>query len=218
MGQRCWLMLLVVIVLQYKRYQINTLEPETYAMLYVNYISIKLRKKLLKKLTWHVLLFRDYPQYFGNILLLFSRKVMSSFLPSHGLQHAKLPCALSIGVCSNSCPLSWWNLIFKTILWDRYCYWNPAVDEEYQVEIKCLQAGYRVRNQHLNPRQSTSWDHALNLYMLLVAVKMRVCGNQEALIPWERTVLAQQWVKGSLDWRIWSQELDLFPRIQVCSL
>ena len=51
MGQRCWLMLLVVIVLQYKRYQINTLEPETYTMLYVNYISIKLRKKLLKKLT-----------------------------------------------------------------------------------------------------------------------------------------------------------------------
>ena len=44
-------MLLVVIVLQYKRYQINTLEPETYTMLYVNYISIKLRKKLLKKLT-----------------------------------------------------------------------------------------------------------------------------------------------------------------------
>ena len=27
----------------------------------------------------------------------------------HGLQHARLPCpSLSPGVCSNSCPLSWW--------------------------------------------------------------------------------------------------------------
>ena len=30
-------------------------------------------------------------------------------LPPCGLQHAGLPCpALSPGVCSNSCPLSWW--------------------------------------------------------------------------------------------------------------
>ena len=31
-------------------------------------------------------------------------------LQSHGLQHARLPCpSLSPGVCSNSCPLSWWH-------------------------------------------------------------------------------------------------------------
>ena len=31
------------------------------------------------------------------------------FLWSHGLQHARLFChSLSPGVCSNSCPLSWW--------------------------------------------------------------------------------------------------------------
>ena len=30
-------------------------------------------------------------------------------LQPHGLQHTKLPClSLSPGVCSNSCPLSWW--------------------------------------------------------------------------------------------------------------
>ena len=30
-------------------------------------------------------------------------------LPLHGLLHARLPCpSLSLGVCSNSCPLSWW--------------------------------------------------------------------------------------------------------------
>ena len=31
--------------------------------------------------------------------------------PIHGLQHARLPCpSLSLGVCSNSCPLSQWCL------------------------------------------------------------------------------------------------------------
>ena len=34
---------------------------------------------------------------------------MSNSLQPHGLQHARLPCpTLSPGVCSNSCPLSWW--------------------------------------------------------------------------------------------------------------
>ena len=43
------------------------------------------------------------------LLLLFSRSVVSHSLPSHGLQHARLPCpSLSPGVGSNSCPLSRW--------------------------------------------------------------------------------------------------------------
>ena len=34
---------------------------------------------------------------------------MSSSLPPHGLQHNKLPCpSQSPGVCSDSCPSSWW--------------------------------------------------------------------------------------------------------------
>ena len=42
-------------------------------------------------------------------LLLFSCSVMSDSLWPHGLQHARLPCpSLSPGLCSNSCPLSWW--------------------------------------------------------------------------------------------------------------
>ena len=41
--------------------------------------------------------------------LLFSRSVVSHSLWPHGLQHARLLCpSLSPGVCSNSCPLSWW--------------------------------------------------------------------------------------------------------------
>ena len=34
---------------------------------------------------------------------------MSDSLWPHGLQHTRLPCpSISPGVCSNSCPLSWW--------------------------------------------------------------------------------------------------------------
>ena len=43
------------------------------------------------------------------LLLLFSHPVVSDSLRPHGLQYYRLPCAsLSPGVCSNSCPLSWW--------------------------------------------------------------------------------------------------------------
>ena len=42
-------------------------------------------------------------------MLLFSHSVMSDSLRPFGLQHARLSCpSLSPGVCSNSCPLSWW--------------------------------------------------------------------------------------------------------------
>ena len=44
-----------------------------------------------------------------NRLLLFSDSVVSDSLGSHGLQHTRLLCpSLSLGVCSNSCPLSRW--------------------------------------------------------------------------------------------------------------
>ena len=43
------------------------------------------------------------------ILLLFSHAVISDCSWPHGLQHARIPClSPSPGVCSNSCPLSWW--------------------------------------------------------------------------------------------------------------
>jgi len=46
---------------------------------------------------------------FYLFLLLFSHSVVSDSLRPHGPQDARLPCpSLSPGVCSNSCPLSWW--------------------------------------------------------------------------------------------------------------
>ena len=45
-------------------------------------------------------------QGLGRSLLLFSRSVVSSSLPPHGLQHARLPCpSLSTGVQPSLCPL-----------------------------------------------------------------------------------------------------------------
>ena len=42
-------------------------------------------------------------------MLLFSCSVVSDFLRSHGLQHARLPCpSPSTGACSNSCTSSQW--------------------------------------------------------------------------------------------------------------
>ena len=46
-----------------------------------------------------------------------SHLVVSDSLQPHGLQHARLPCpSLSPGVCSYSCPLSWWCSLTHLIL------------------------------------------------------------------------------------------------------
>ena len=51
----------------------------------------------------------DDKYHVWNNGLLFSCSVVSDCLWSHGLQHARLPCpSLSLGVCPNSCLLSWW--------------------------------------------------------------------------------------------------------------
>ena len=44
-----------------------------------------------------------------------------------GLQHARLPCpSLSPGVCSNSCPLSWWchPTISSSVTWGHWFKWG----------------------------------------------------------------------------------------------
>ena len=47
--------------------------------------------------------------FVGIVLWLLSCSVVSNSLLPHELQHTRLPYpSLSSGVCSNSCPLSWW--------------------------------------------------------------------------------------------------------------
>ena len=65
-----------------------------------------LRKEWDREESWHHLLPRDNR---NALLLLFTHSVASDSLGSHGWQHTRLPCpSLSPGLCSNSCPLSWW--------------------------------------------------------------------------------------------------------------
>ena len=57
---------------------------------------------------WITFVQQKLTQYYKSTML-FSWFVMSSSLWLHGLQHPRLPCSsLSLWVCSNSCPLSWW--------------------------------------------------------------------------------------------------------------
>ena len=58
------------------------------------------------QLTWFLAMW-SWEYYL--LLLLFSHQVVSDSLQPCGLQHARPPRpSLSPGVCSNSCPLSWW--------------------------------------------------------------------------------------------------------------
>ena len=64
---------------------------------------------------------------FTNLVVVFSRSVVSNFLQSHGLQHTRLPClSLSPRVCSNSCPSS------------RWCY--PIISSSVIAFSSCLQS------------------------------------------------------------------------------
>ena len=50
-----------------------------------------------------------HKSFLSSCLAQFSHSIMSDSLWRHGLQHTRLPClSLSLGVCSNSCPLSQW--------------------------------------------------------------------------------------------------------------
>ena len=59
---------------------------------------------------------------------------MSDSLQPHGLQHARLPCpSQSLGVCSNSCPLSRWchpthHIIYHPLL---LCPWSFPASESF---------------------------------------------------------------------------------------
>ena len=61
---------------------------------------------------------------YGYELLLFSCLVVSDSLWSHGLQHTMLPyLSLSLRVCSNSRPLSWWchPIISSSVIPFSFC-------------------------------------------------------------------------------------------------
>ena len=69
--------------------------------------STSSRKKYNPRLSFRKRWFQLWKRNLST--LLFRRWVVSDSLWPHGLQHNRLPCpSPSPGVCSNSCPLSWW--------------------------------------------------------------------------------------------------------------
>ena len=83
---------------------------------YFFFFLISLPFSVLRALSpWGLLgLLKSFVSWLSKLLCLFIMavhccSVVSDSLWPHGLQHTRLPCpSLSPGVCSNSCPLSWW--------------------------------------------------------------------------------------------------------------
>ena len=47
-------------------------------------------------------------RHLWNVVIVVQSLSLVQLLRPHGMQHARLPCLLSPGVCSNSCPLNQW--------------------------------------------------------------------------------------------------------------
>ena len=79
--------------------------------------------------------------------------VMSDSLQSHGLQHTRLPCpSPSLGVYSNSCPLSWW------------CY--PTISSSvtpFSSHLQSFPASGSSNESVLNIRWPQYWSFSFNL-------------------------------------------------------
>ena len=94
----------------------------------------------------------------GNVLL-FNHKVMPDSLWPHGLQHARVLCpSLSPGVCSNSCPLSWWcyptNLSFAVPF--SFCFQSFLTSGPFQMNQHSLKLEKIEGGQNIGALVSTS--------------------------------------------------------------
>ena len=68
------------------------------------------------------------------VISLFSHWVRSDSLKPHGLQHTRLLCpSLSLGVCSDSCPLSWccYLTISSSVVPFSFCFKSFLVSESF---------------------------------------------------------------------------------------
>ena len=65
----------------------------------------------------------------------------------HGLQHSRFPClSLSPGVCSNSCPLSWWcYLTISSSAALFFCLQSFSASESFPVSWLFTSGGQSIR-------------------------------------------------------------------------
>ena len=112
----------------------------------------------------------------------FSHSVMSNSLQLHELQHARPPCPSPVpGVCSDSCPLSWWchpNISSSVIHFSRL--WSFPAKGSFQM------------SQALRIRWPKYWNFSFSInpsneYSGLISFKM----NSLNLLAVQRTLTPQ---------------------------
>ena len=78
----------------------------------------------------------------------FSHSVVSNALWPHGLQHARIPCSSpSLGVCLNSCPLSWWShptISFPVVPFSS-CLWSCLASGSFPMSWLLESGGQSIR-------------------------------------------------------------------------
>ena len=121
-------------------------------------------------------------------LVVQSLSCLSDSLRPRGQQHTRLPCpSLSPGVCSNSCPLSWW------------C--HPTTSSSVATFSSCPQplsasGSFPVTPIYLttNPSEelAMSWSHLLYLRTCHSLAQVGTCGLRTGACP-VSLCLAKQW-------------------------
>ena len=136
-------------------------------------------------------------------LLLFSRSVVSNSLRPHGLQHTRLPCpSPSLGVCSNSCPLSWWchPIISSSVIPFSSCLQSFPASGSFPMSQLFIHIGwpkYWSFSLSISPSNEHSGLISFRIVWFdLLAVQEAaesetlgetVGGQSEALGPWQRS-------------------------------
>ena len=112
----------------------------------------------------------------------FNHSIMSDSLQLHELQHARPPCPSPVpGVCSDSCPLSWWchpNISSSVIHFSRL--WSFPAKGSFQM------------SQALRSRWPKYWNFSFSInpsneYSGLISFKM----NSLNLLAVQRTLTPQ---------------------------
>ena len=98
----------------------------------------------------------------GQCPVQFSLSVMSDSLWPSGLEHSRLPCpSPTPGVCSNSCPLSWW------------C--HPTISSSVVPLCPCLQS-FPASGSFLRSQFFTSGDWSIGASALAPVLPMNIQG------------------------------------------
>ena len=161
---------------------------------------------------------------------------MSDSLPLHGLQHTRLPCpSLSPGVCSNSCPSSWWCHLTHLLLCHAFFLFIVYRQLESQSGGPCdgwmvvLEAylpwlGFffdRAGILQASPPASLHPGYSYRRAMLLGTLALTTYGWEHPFFSWAREC-GKKWVLQSETQAIvrWLKEdskgKNIFPTWNIC--